>query len=720
MSITPWISTVTKVANGTDVSSQVINPILSQHTQREQHLYEKLAAIADKSVLTAFDQPIREGETVVKNNVVYFKRESDLEGLAPAQVNFVVKTTNSSFSAANSAYAFGLVKSVNSAAETADVYLTGLVELDVDIDDPTGGFLQTSEIDVSADWEPGPLFLSRTEAGKVTRNPGGVAIFVGYSLTRRKLLLAPNVSEFSQFFTTYRFNLLDRTAGRPLLTGSTWTVEDSDDSKVGWIGVTDLSLALQALAPTGSKFFYNLPPATEIAEDTGIEDYQQEEQTDLAKSLPPNPPNLSLLIVNGVIQTSRDDDPDQGIYKIDDVGIWWFDDQDGFQPWAYDTPATISVTLNDTTDIFTTSSAHGFEVGDRVQFNHSGGAFPTIFGGGSMTGAPTEYFVVSAPTTTTFQIGTAEGGAAINFTSTGSNLTIAQPYIWKEYKGTEAYRPKAAIQFIRFNPSLKDALVSSLKNYNPASTALRFYRADKSSEASQGDLLARLLLQFSNGTDATSSAKAIKSLAYDETTGLITVTNTPIISKLTQGSGIVLTESSTEPGNYLISSAINNTVGRVSSIEPNGAELRFAGLHSYMSMTNDVSSIIGKVILPAGLPNADMTFVLLLLGLDAVSSTKTVDFEFTYAVSKVGTIVSSLTSIPATVTFNMPNPYVAKTIFKIGNASDAHANPTTLKIPASAFVGGDCVVNFQLTRKTPVSTIYSAAVGIVDMYWKIG
>ncbi len=58
MPVTPWIPTITNIKDGTDVSAEVVNPILAQHTQREQHLFEQLAAFTDKSVLTIFNEPL--------------------------------------------------------------------------------------------------------------------------------------------------------------------------------------------------------------------------------------------------------------------------------------------------------------------------------------------------------------------------------------------------------------------------------------------------------------------------------------------------------------------------------------------------------------------------------------------------------------------------------------------------------------------------------------
>jgi len=70
------------------------------------------------------------------------------------------------------------------------------------------------------------------------------------------------------------------------------------------------------------------------------------------------------------------------------------------------------------TDLITSASAHGFAVGDSLQF--------TTLNGGTGLVVSTRYFVVAVPSTTTFQLGATRGGAVIDFTSaitTGSRVS---------------------------------------------------------------------------------------------------------------------------------------------------------------------------------------------------------------------------------------------------------------------------------------------------------
>ena len=63
------------------------------------------------------------------------------------------------------------------------------------------------------------------------------------------------------------------------------------------------------------------------------------------------------------------------------------------------------------TNVITTSTAHGFEVGDRIYF-------PELTGGAGITAAETtHYYVKTAPTSTTFTISATSGGAELDFTT---------------------------------------------------------------------------------------------------------------------------------------------------------------------------------------------------------------------------------------------------------------------------------------------------------------
>jgi hypothetical protein len=743
MPITPWISTVNKIKDGTDVSAAVVNPISTQHTQRAQHLYEKFNELSGKSVLVAYDQPILTSSIsdVRKNTVVFYDKEGSNEGISPALVEFSSNNNfTSSYSPASSSYAMGIVKEVTNTR--ADVYLLGLVDLDVNLDDATYGLIQSDESDPGSPFIPGPLYLSRTEAGKLTKNPGGVAIYIGYAMNRRTLLLAPNVSEFNQFFTSYKFNILDRPAGTPLLDGSGWVMSGVDEvngdggiNYTGWVPVDSLiGGPIESLIPEGAKFYYNIPSDTKIASDTGMDSDSvlRDEQIELSGALPPNPTNVTLLTVNGIIQSSRDTATD-GIYIVNTAGIWWFADEDGQQPWASDIPpgAPMFFDYIDNAMLIVDGT---LEVNDKVRVI-------APFGGTPPTGLAlnTTYYVINPipyGSDQVIQLSATEGGDPVDFDGDEvGDIFVSSVYAWKFARGTGEYRPRMTLQFLKFNPALRESIVTSIKKYDSGSNALSFYTANKSAEASTGDLLARLNLEFDTTADPETSATAVSGLTFVGSTGLVTTDRTPVIAELIEGTGVSITPRTIggvpKPGSYIISAATNSQSGRVSYIEPDGAELLYSGLHSYLNMpptTTLPSSLTGKILLPYNTPDADLSLVLLLIGktsLSLGSNNKVVSYDFSYSVTKPGAVLDPAIT-PTTLSFNIPNStaaYTAKTCFKVGavtNVPPFSIPLTSLKIPSTMFRGGDCTVNFRLTRKTPGSNAYVGDIGVVDIYWRIG
>jgi len=92
----------------------------------------------------------------------------------------------------------------------------------------------------------------------------------------------------------------------------------------------------------------------------------------------------------------------------------------GFQNiWEYpsmpeNNVADVTITVVNATDVWTTGSAHGLEIGDRIQLSNSGGALP------AGSAASTDYFVKSVPSTTTLTLSATDGGAILNVTGDGT------------------------------------------------------------------------------------------------------------------------------------------------------------------------------------------------------------------------------------------------------------------------------------------------------------
>jgi hypothetical protein len=220
MSITPWLPTVRKIKDGEPVDQATVNVPLDQLTQREQHLYEKFEDVGNKSVLISFGQPLHPLESLKPNELclVYYKKDTDGEGLSRSITGFNSGRSSSMFSPKDSNYVFGLIKHVYTENNTADIYTEGLCDLGVDLDDPVLGLIKNEPFTV------GPYYLSSKLPGKITKDPAGIPVYIGYAINKRQFLLHTNVDEFSQFFINYRYHLLDRVAGEPVLANNVWSI----------------------------------------------------------------------------------------------------------------------------------------------------------------------------------------------------------------------------------------------------------------------------------------------------------------------------------------------------------------------------------------------------------------------------------------------------------------------------------------------------------------
>jgi len=65
------------------------------------------------------------------------------------------------------------------------------------------------------------------------------------------------------------------------------------------------------------------------------------------------------------------------------------------------------------TDVFTSGAAHGFTIGDKLQFTTA----TTLPAGLELL---TNYYIISTPSTTTFKVSATPGGTTVNVTDTGT------------------------------------------------------------------------------------------------------------------------------------------------------------------------------------------------------------------------------------------------------------------------------------------------------------
>lgn len=806
MSITPWLPIVRKIKDGEAVDQATVNVPIDQLTQREQHLYEKFEELQGKSVLISFGQPIHPGETLVQNelNLVYFKSDNNGEGVARGLTGFSSDTSSNMFSPNNSNYTFGLTKVIYPKTRTADIYTEGLCELHVDLDDPVRGLIQKQSGGNRETFAVGPYYLSAKDNGKITRDPSGIPVYVGYAISKRKFLLHTNVDEFSQFFINYRYHVLDRVAGIPSksdsniwsitttsfnspptyvadsgsvagvtvsntstayegyilgvdannattlvkvdhdvytievttggvptaakfkisseknnqdieqtnvgldadkvlfvdtnlnnnlklnFTGSTnftlgskWTLSVYNyKNRLGWIPVGDTNTA----KPVGAKFFYNIPPESQMLLDTGLDtqlisdgqsdsqvvNFERDEALELNKYLPPIPANFVQLYINGALIRYSDIYDVDGMYSINEYGLWWHSDKDGEQPWSSEYP---------------------------------------------------------------------------------TNSTTGSPHNWADdiKPDLEASRKNIFLSFSKFNPALRTQLVSSLTAFNlegntNASNFIKFYTKEGETYKGShtGDLFVDIDAQIDvagytdnanftyplNTAETYTSNRAIAALKYSKPEGKFKAATTSVVARLLGTGGITVTEQTPGTGVWSINYAAQGSSGQVDSIEPINARLEFRELSSYIKLPPPSATpygLIGKIVLPAGYTNnRPLRLVFHIFGdtlLQTSSLNRAVAFQFEYAVvtASNGATRSDYTIVNTTKYAPVVNP-VEFNIMDAGMAynpfTSRRISHTDLVVPAQ-YIKEESVVNFKILRTSPLANSYTGNIGLLATYWEI-
>lgn len=677
MSLTPWLPVVRKIKDGEFVDQATVNVPIDQLTQRDQHLYEKFQELTGKSVLVSFGQPIHPDETpfIVPSglNLVFFRSDSAGAGVSRCITGFSSTSSSSMFAPKNSNYIFGLTKVVYSDTQTVDLYTEGLCELAIDIDDVSLGLLQSGE-----EFSPGPYFLSSKALGKVTRDPSGIPVYVGYAISKRQFLLHSNVDEFSQFFINYRYHLLDRVAGNPVLTSSTWTIAASNFNKLGWVAVSSIP---DIPAPTGAKFFYNIPKtAALLVADTELESYERDEAENLKRDLPPVPANFIQLYTNGLLEPYNNEFDPTGNFSVNEYGIWWHNDQDGYQPWAatYNSANTWQTNKNNTGRKKMFVSFSKFNPALRTQLVRSLVPYDN-FENGAYTNKPSNFIRFYSKDKPDTQA------------TTGDLLVDVDP----------------KIQLYGYRPSSSN---NDLDEFSyPQSPRTSEYTANR----------------------------AIAAIQYSKPAGAFKAVITPVVAKISGANGVVVSEDVENPGSWTIQYSATGMSGQVDSIEPINARLEFLGLNSYIKLPPTSSTpygLIGKIVLPkSGVTNKPLQLVFHIFGDKDValgSTNRNVAFQLEYsAVSAYnGTSPTNYTTVN-TSSFGPVNP-VEFSIKPITGSSNNYTAYTSCRIAESGFiipanfVREDTVINFKLVRKNVAvsNNNYGGEqggnIGLLGIYWE--
>ena len=692
MSVTPWVPTVRTIKDGEDVSQSVVNVPLNQLIQREQHLYEKFDQLEGKSVLVSFGKPIYPTELTGANpvrdgklDIVYYRSDTGGDGLCRAQTGFSSTNTNGMYSPNKSNYAFGILKAV-SPSGLGDCYLEGLCELSTPIDDLTNGLIE-SENGVVETFEVGPYYISRKYPGKITKNPAGIPTYVGYAISKTSFLLGPSVDEFSQFFINYRYNILDRPVATPVLTSGVWTIPTtSNPNRLGWIQANSTNLPGYTIptSPTGkvAKFFYYIPSniaASDSLELTSLSASEIAEANELRGLLPPVPANFVQLLANGITQRLCDTYTPDGIYTIDNYGIWWFENTQYLQPWA-----------DDILTGYPSWSPNNWPAYQGTSYTR-----PRLYLSFSKFNPALRTQLVSSVTPfnnlSDYGVADANKNNSANFISfyNSSNKTVSSP--------TGDLMVKVTPQFVNTGNS---------GAFTAPTTQTSTYTANR----------------------------AVADLSYDNIQGKFVKSVTPVVSKITGTGGINITEVTPNSGNYTIGYLDQGMSGLVDSIEPINSRLEFRGLSSYIKLPyNAVVTVpyglIGKVILPKNsLSGVPMNLVMQVFGASgyAISSSNTgltFNFEYSCTTAQNSSAAADKLLINNLVRTASQASSVVSTVLTDSSVSAYTAyTPVNLTgnfiIPAS-YVSEDTVINFKITRSVGATSNYTGDIGILGIYWNV-
>ena len=343
-----WNLNVPRFVDGVStMSAASVNPVVAALADRDEWLFEAVNAAAAETKLVATNQPIQ--GNLAKGIVVYFDTSTGTPVLTPALSSYTSAVTDGHLFPAEKAYVFGIIKQVYAGSGEngiyyGDIYVRGLITDDT-IDFNT--VLDTETLNNISTLTPGPLFLSAKDPGKLSIYPSGASVFVGYFLGNGSIVLAPNIDSLSQLYFNYQVYLTSASTGTPsIVTGTQWSAGTASFSTLGWMNAADAVSSLGIVAPTGAKYFYNIPTDSDITAALNshtITHEQAQQAVLLKKALPAHPASYTMLFINGVLQTQQDADH-VGIYIIDSNGIWWTNNNTGYLPWANNPTIQLHIT----------------------------------------------------------------------------------------------------------------------------------------------------------------------------------------------------------------------------------------------------------------------------------------------------------------------------------------------------------------------------------------
>ena len=779
MPITPWVPTVKLIQDGQEVSQSVVNVPLEQLIQREQHLYDAFDALQNKSALMSFNQPIHPADLTGSSPiqagqlaVVYYRDDNGGSGLSRASTGFSTSPTNSMFQPNNSNYIFGIIRNINP-GNLADCYIQGMCDFSIPIDDPYSGLIEYS-LDqygnrIKPTFNVGPYYVSRKMPGKLTQNPDGLPVYVGYAVSPTKFFLQPSVDEFTQFFINYRYNILDRPVYPPVLSndGTTWSIPTPNGSpnnpnRLGWIAATSDNLPGYTIptSPSGqvAKFLYYIPSnLTSGPDSTILNSNEIAEAIELGGNLPPVPSNFVQILANGIVQRYADVNSPDGIFSIDNYGIWWFSNQANTQPWADDILTASPGGTWDPTAWETYKGSNFRRPRLFISFAKFNPALRT-----QLVSSVNPYNITANPPTGTqpnnssnfisFQLKNKPGESS----TTGDLLVNVTPKFIK--RGYSDLPEIASATWSAGIPSVITFASPHGLNSSTSITLSGFYDVNNSwnsvfsatiTSTTQVSIVGPTANPIVIGTAAISNnatsvpvsssvnstytaGSAIADLTWDNIQGKFTKKVTPVVAKLVGTGGINVSPVSGSPGAYNVSYLSGGAYGLVDSIEPVNSRLEFRGLNSYIKFpyNNPVTvpyGLIGKIVLTKdAFNNAPLNLVLQVFGNTPYNANSTntnlaITFEYSATSAQNGSASPSTLGINNTV--GLTSFSSSRVILSMPTGGYTAYTPINLTggltIP-SQYIGKDTVVNFKLTRTlTGSANDYTGDVGILGIYWGI-
>jgi len=216
-----WVA-VHGFQNNENVEEEILNRPIYELVERTNYLYARLQELAGlgtfESVRVTNVPLVSEGDNApAVGDFVYL--EESLGQYAKAQAT---PSAVDAFAAANSAYALGLLVSISEG--TGTVVLYGKEALAT-----SGAGWDLSEMLEEGElFTNGPYYLSPIEAGKITANPAGPAIYLGYIIEDPDnlgyggyIMLSPQYKDMAEAHVHRAYPLYAQPAGTQVVSGMT-------------------------------------------------------------------------------------------------------------------------------------------------------------------------------------------------------------------------------------------------------------------------------------------------------------------------------------------------------------------------------------------------------------------------------------------------------------------------------------------------------------------